>query len=114
MSTRFLNDEERLSLLRRQKTERDRHSLDRIRSVLLRDKGWSSVDIAEALFIHQTTVDRYLREYQDSNKLSGAYKGREETLACEQSQELEEHIVGRVNLELIPFSFYSPLLSSYP
>jgi hypothetical protein len=48
---KFLLKDERDDLERRQRVERDRHVLDRIRSVLLKDKGWSSERIAEALFL---------------------------------------------------------------
>jgi transposase len=87
-----LNFHERLYLEGLQKVETNRHTLDRIRSILLKDKGWCSLSIAEALFIHQTTVDRYLRDYESNGKIRSDYKGRKERLKDEHSRELADHI----------------------
>ena len=52
----FLTNEERLQLRTQHKKERDKRICDRIRAVLLHDKGWSSRDIAEALLISDDAV----------------------------------------------------------
>ena len=38
-------------------TRRDKRICDRIKAILLASEGWSSVMIAQALRLHQTTVD---------------------------------------------------------
>ncbi len=47
----MLSDHERDQLKARHKQERDGRERDRIKAVLLHDKGWSPQQIAEALFI---------------------------------------------------------------
>ena len=49
----FLIDEERTSLLKQHKKERDKRICDRIKAVLLRDKGWTWMQIAEALLLSE-------------------------------------------------------------
>ncbi len=44
-----LNPEEIERLRKRHKTEKSRDVCDRIKAVILRDKGWSEAKIAEAL-----------------------------------------------------------------
>jgi transposase len=90
--TQILTNEDREFLKKRQRTEKDRHSLDRIRCVLLKDKGWSSEKIAEALFIHQTTADGYIRDFAESGKLFPAHKGSLSKLSDLQAIELQRHV----------------------
>jgi transposase len=87
-----LTDAERQALIEKQKTVKDRDAFVRIRSVLLKDQGWSSEKIAEALSIHQTTVDGYLQEYQEKQKLSPEHKGSQSKLSEQQTEELRQHV----------------------
>ena len=47
----FLNDHERTQLRVQHKKERDGRIRDRIKAVLLHDRGWTPQQIAEALLI---------------------------------------------------------------
>ena len=47
----FLTDEERASLQQQHKKERDGRVRDRIKAVLLRDKGWTWMQISDALLL---------------------------------------------------------------
>ena len=47
----FLSQEEREELRAQHKKERDKRICDRIKAVLLHDKGWSYQEIAEALLL---------------------------------------------------------------
>lgn len=65
----FLGTEERKSLLEQHKKERDKRVCDRIKAVLLYDKGWSYEKIAEALFITHETARQHTLDYEAFNKL---------------------------------------------
>jgi hypothetical protein len=52
----FLNDAEREQLRAQHRREHDKRICDRIKAVLLRDKGWSIDAIAEALLLSKDAV----------------------------------------------------------
>jgi transposase len=84
-----LTEEETALLKRRHKTERSGDVRDRIKAVILSDKGWSEKRIAEALLIHLDTVQRHLKDYHDSQqKLKGESGGSESKLNETQTSEL--------------------------
>lgn len=65
----FLMDEERIFLQKQHKKERDGRIRDRIKAVLLRDKGWTWMQIAEALLLSEEVLRLHLKEFQASRKL---------------------------------------------
>jgi hypothetical protein len=91
-SSHYLTSETREELLRRHKQERDKRVADRIKSVLLWDEGWTSEQIASALFIDRTTVARYIKAYEEDENLSPRHKGSQPILTAEETQALSEHI----------------------
>lgn len=94
----FLTDEERLQLRAQHKKERDKRICDRIKAVLLHDKGWSPRDIAEALLISDDAVRQHIEDYQSSKKLKPESGGSVEKLSVKQSQELSEHLDNHIYL----------------
>ncbi len=54
----FITDEQKAELEHLHHTCRDKRECDRIKAVLLASEGWSSVMIAQALRLHETTVFR--------------------------------------------------------
>lgn len=60
MSRMKLGDLERAQLTLQHKQERDGRIRDRIKAVLLHDKGWSLRQIAEALLISDEAVRNHL------------------------------------------------------
>ena len=52
----FLTEQERNYLKLLHKQERDKRICDRIKAVLLHDKGWSSAQISEALLITDSSM----------------------------------------------------------
>ncbi len=88
----FLNDQDRLKLKAQHKKERDKRICDRIKAVLLADKGWTSQQIAEALLISDQAVRIHISEYKASLKLKPENGGSEEKLSKEQSERLESHL----------------------
>ncbi|HSX14285.1 MAG TPA: IS630 family transposase [Chlamydiales bacterium] len=88
----FLNDHERVQLKLQHKQERDGRVRDRIKAVLLHDKGWSPQQIAEALLISDQAVRNHIENYTLCRKLKPENGGSEEKLPKKQSDELEAHL----------------------
>ncbi len=92
----MLSNHERDQLKAQHKQERDGRVRDRIKAVLLHDKGWSPQQIAEALLISSQVARNHLDEYDASRKLRQTSGGSEEKLSKEQTEKLEarlqEHI----------------------
>lgn len=92
LSMNFLTDEERLNLRFQHKKERDKRICDRIKAVLLHDKGWSSQQIAEALLISDESVRNHIEDYKKDLKLRPNSGGSSEKLSEAQSRHLEAHL----------------------
>src|SRR3990170_9120906 len=92
LSMIFLSDAERAQLKAQHKRERDGKVRDRIKAVLLYDKGWSIGTIAEALFLSEDAIREHITEYKDSKKLKPENGGSTEKLSIEQSVQLEKHL----------------------
>src|SRR5271170_5948053 len=88
----FLNDEERGALRAQHKRERDKRVCDRIKAVLLYDRGWTPQQIAEALLISDQAVREHVEDYKISKKLKPPNGGSEEKLSKGQSEQLEAHL----------------------
>jgi len=69
LSMIFLSDVERAQLKTQHRYERDGRIRDRIKAVLLCDKGWSSASIAEALLLSVDAIHEHITEYKESKKL---------------------------------------------
>ena len=65
----LLSKTERNFLLSEHKKERDSRVSDRIKAVLLFNKGKHINEIAEFLFIYTNTANRYINEYKADKKL---------------------------------------------
>ena len=87
-----LSPEEKRELEVRHLKEKNRRNADGIKSVLLRDEGWSLSKIAQALRLHNDTVANYIMEYSCANRLEFNYKGSKEQLDKAQSSELIRHM----------------------
>jgi hypothetical protein len=66
----ILNNQQHSELRARHKLERDRRVCDRIKAVLLYDKGWSYERIAEALLLSEEAIRNHIEEFQEQNKLT--------------------------------------------
>ena len=60
-----LSHSEITELKARHRVSRDAKECDRIKAVLLYDKGWSTLRIAQALLLDDSTISRHLREYHE-------------------------------------------------
>lgn len=92
LSMIFLSDDERAQLRAQHKRERDKRICDRIKAVLLFDKGWSIAAIAEALLLSEDAVRKHITEYRESKKLKPENGGSDQKLSIEHSDQLEKHL----------------------
>lgn len=88
----FLSDVERTQLRAQHRRERDKRICDRIKAVLLYDKGWSVAAIAEALLLSEDAIREHINEYRESKKLKPENGGSTEKLSIEQSEQLGQHL----------------------
>jgi len=87
----FLPENIRQELKARHSTERDRRIADRIKAILLANKGWTYRNIAEVLMLDEETVSRHVKEYLDHNKLKPTNGGSSPKLNNMQTAALIHH-----------------------
>ena len=88
----FLTEQEKIQLKIQHKKERDKRICDRIKAILLYDKGWSPQEIARVLLITDETIRNHIADYQASKKLQPESGGSNEKLSAQQSSKLEAHL----------------------
>lgn len=94
---RFLTPEKRLSLMQAHRQEHCKKDADRIKAVLLSDDGWTQDQIAKALFIHISTVQKHLEDYAEEGRLKAIpQKGAEPILTKEESHILSAHLEANI------------------
>ena len=94
----FLTDEEKTCLKALHKKESNKKVCDRIKAVLLYDKGWTFLEIADALLLSEEAVRHHFNEYKSSKKLKPESGGSEEKLSRAQSDKLSEHLQKHIYL----------------
>lgn len=88
----FLSDDERSRLIFQHKKERDKRTCDRIKAILLYDKGWTLMQIAEALLLSDDAIRQHIKDYKASQKITPESGGSTEKLTNEQSMALVDHL----------------------
>lgn len=88
----LLTDDEKNRLKARHRLERDKRICDRIKAVLLRDKGWSYKQIADALLLSDDAIRNHINDYLETRKLKPENGGSHERLSLEQSLLLQKHL----------------------
>jgi transposase len=88
----YLTEPERAALRSQHRQEKNRRVGDRIKAILLSDKGWSYRQIAEVLLLDEQTVSRHVDEYRDSKKLTIESGGSESRLDEVQTTLLSAHL----------------------
>ena len=87
-----LTELEEQTLLYQHDHTRDGRVRDRIKSIIHTSNGWSAEEIADALLIHESTVRRNLRDFQESKKLTPENGGSKSKLTDKQTKELIKHL----------------------
>ncbi|WP_387692178.1 helix-turn-helix domain-containing protein [Photorhabdus sp. RM71S] len=77
-------------------TCRDKRECDRIKAVLLSSEGWSSVMIAQALRLHETTINRHISDDLNHRKLKPENGGFQSYLSETQTQELIAYLTANL------------------
>lgn len=93
-----LSAEEKQSLERQHKTERDGRIKDRIKAVLLASEGFSQVLISQVLRVHVDTVHDHLNQYINSKKLKPENGGKSSFLNEKQTDELINYLESKICL----------------
>lgn len=88
----ILTSSQKIVLEQQHKLERDSRVCDRIKAVLLCSEGWSQKQIAQALRIHETTVQTHLSDYVLREKLKPGSGGSSGKLCKVQTEELMHHL----------------------
>lgn len=88
----FLSEEERIRLKYEHKHERDKRTCDRIKAILLYDKGWTLMQIAETLLLSDDAIRQHIKDYKTHQKLAPKSGGSVEKLNSENSKLLEKHL----------------------
>ncbi len=88
----LLSKQEREALRAQHRLERDRRVCDRIKAVLLYDKGWSYEAIAEALLLSSAGIKNHISEYESIKKLNPDGGGSTEKLDANQAKKLIDHL----------------------
>jgi len=96
----FLSPSEEIYLKSQHRPEKNRRVADRIKAILLSNKGWSHVRISEALFLDDESVSRHIREYKKDQKLHLHSGGSVSKLSIEQSSELVDHLMTQVYVKV--------------
>ena len=87
-----LTTSQKIHLEEQHKAEHDGRIRDRIKAVLLNDRGWTYKQIAQALLIHETTVWAHLSDYLREEKLKPSGGGSRSKLDDQQTEELIAHL----------------------
>ncbi len=88
----LLTHDERERLKTQHRLERDGRIRDRIKAVLLRDKGWSYQQIADALLLSDDAVRNHVTDYREARKLKPENGGSKGLLSRQQSELLQKHL----------------------
>jgi transposase len=86
--SRILKGNIREQLLVQHKCERDKLVCDRIKCVLAYDDGYEPVDISKIVLLSVSTVQRYINDYLENEKLSPNHHGSESKLSLKDEQKL--------------------------
>ena len=81
----FIPEQQKAELERLHDSSRDGRVRDRIKAILLASEGWSSAMIAQALRLHQTTIDHHISEFLNKGKLKPENGGSDSKLSAEQT-----------------------------
>lgn len=102
----FLTPEERAVLKVQHRHEKNRRIADRIKAVLLSDKGWTYRQIAEALLIDEQTIGLHVDEYLADKKLTLSSGGSKGKLNETQIAEVEKHLEATTYLKVVDIIAY--------
>jgi transposase len=87
-----LTADQKETLISHHKKCRDKRECDRIKAVLLFAKDWSIESIADALLLHETSVNRHINDFNALGELTSTHGGSSGYLDTEQTKCLITHL----------------------
>ena len=103
-----LTSDQKHQLMQLHHETRDKRVCDRIKAIIHHSNGWSSRQIAEALLIHETSVNRHINEYLATSKLKPENGGSQGYLSVAQTDALILHLSNktyRYSYQIIDYIF---------
>ena len=91
----FLKDNDRKILLEMHLSSLDKSTADKIKSIILLDKGWAYRQVSEALLLDERTIYRYRGKYNEKGidgLIENNYKGSSIRLSKEEQKRLTEEL----------------------
>lgn len=88
----FITNEQKAELEHLHDTSRDKCVCDGIKAILLASEGWTSAMIAQALRLHETTVNQHINDYVNTRELKPENDGSASRLSIEQTARLISHL----------------------
>lgn len=88
--------EERNSIKQLHRRCKERRFADKLKAILLLDKGYSCVEVGELLLLDDDTIRAYATQYISAGAnslLTDDYKGRESHLTAKQIEQLNNHLM---------------------
>jgi len=95
----FLTPGQRSELLHELKIERHAKYSDRIKTILLLDKGWTHEKISEALFLDKGTIRNYRKRYVEGGVLgpvTDTYSGKRCHLTDKEKEQLSNFLQSKI------------------
>jgi len=105
----FLTTEQREELLHELKVERHAKYSDRLKVILLLDKGWTYEKIAEALFLDEGTIRNYRKRYVECGVfglVTDTYSGKRSRLSDKDKELLSQHLRSHIFMEAKEVAVY--------
>lgn len=88
----FITLDQKIELERLHDISRDKQVCDSIKAIFTASEGWSSPIIAQALRLHESTINHYISDYLNDRKLKPENGGSDSQLSAEQTETLIQHI----------------------
>ncbi len=101
-----LTTEQIIKLKEQHKATRDKKVCDRIKAVLLINKGYNYNEIAEILLLDDTTIRRHIAEYLEQEKLNNNHNGYNGKLTKIQCDELIAYLQKNTYTDVRPVIHY--------
>lgn len=101
----FLDTSQWTVILFRHRREKDACFADRLKTILILDKGYSFEQIAKILFRDDQTIRNYFAKFEDGGiegLLSDKYTGYSGCLTEDEKRKLTAHLEGHTYLDINP------------
>ena len=98
----FLTPDQRSELLHELKFERHAKYSDRIKTILLLDKGWTYEKISEALFLDEGTIRNYRKRYVQGGifgLVTDTYSGKRCHLSDKEKEQLSNYLQSKICMD---------------